>query len=57
VKLVAYADEPHSGKDDSEVLIIAGWIALRDEWSEFCDQWGKVFKKIRCPLFSFQGMV
>ena len=39
MKLVAYADESHSGKDDSEVLIVAGWIALRDEWNEFCDQY------------------
>ena len=54
VKLVAYADESHSGKDDSEVLIIAGWIALRDEWSEFCDQWGKVLKKYDADYFHFR---
>ena len=54
VKLVAYADESHSGKDDSEVLIVAGWIALRDEWSEFCDQWRKVLKKYDAPYFHFR---
>lgn len=54
VKLVAYADESHSGKRDSEVLIIAGWIALRDEWSQFCVEWRKVLNEYAAPYFHFR---
>lgn len=53
VKLVAYADESHSGRD-SEVLIIAGWIALLDEWSHFSVAWQKVLGRYAAPYFHFR---
>lgn len=53
MKLVAYADESHSGRD-SEVLIIAGWIALQDEWSQFCVAWQKGLDKYAAPYFHFR---
>jgi len=34
VKLIAYADESGTGSR-SEVLIIAGWVALKEEWERF----------------------
>jgi len=53
VKLVAYADESHSGRD-SEVLTIAGWIASRDEWSQFCVALQKVLDHFDAPFFHFR---
>ena len=53
VKLVAYADESHSGRD-SEVLIIGGWIASCDEWSQFCVAWQKVLDHYAAPYFHFR---
>ena len=53
LKLVAYADESHSGRD-SEVLIIAGWIALHDEWTHFCVAWQKVLDRYAAPYFHFR---
>ena len=54
VKLIAYADESHSGNKDSEVLIVAGWIALRDEWSKFCVEWQRVLNQYAAPYFHFR---
>lgn len=53
MRLVAYADESHSGRG-SEVLIIAGWIALDDEWSQFCVAWQKVLDRYAAPYFHFR---
>jgi len=54
VKLIAYADESHSGKKDSEVLIIAGWVALREEWDKFCLEWQKALNRHAAPYFHFR---
>lgn len=53
VKLVAYADESHSGRN-SEILIIAGWIALHVEWTQFSVAWQKVLDRHTAPYFHFR---
>jgi len=55
VKLVAYVDESgtHSGPG-SEVLIIGGWVALRDEWAQFCKDWQRVLNKHSAKYFHFK---
>jgi hypothetical protein len=53
VKLVAYVDE--SGTDgSSEVLIVAGFLALREEWARFCKDWQRVLNKYSVKYFHFR---
>ena len=54
MKLIAYADESHGGKKDSEVLIVAGLVGLRDEWNKFCVGWREVLYRYTAPYFHFR---
>lgn len=53
MKLIAYADESGTG-GESEVLIVAGWVALSDEWVKFCKDWQRVLNKYSAKYFHFR---
>ena len=47
MNLVVYADEsgtndPSGKRPDSRVAVVAGYLAERDVWLGFCDEWRKV---------------
>jgi len=54
VKLVAYVDESGTHGKDSKVLIVGGWVALRDEWTQFCKDWQRVLNKYSAKYFHFR---
>jgi hypothetical protein len=59
VKLVAYVDESgthdKTGKlEGSREVVVAGWVAWRDEWVNFCSDWQAVLNKYDAPYFHFK---
>src|SRR6185369_16900006 len=58
VKVVAYVDESgchdRTGRlEGSSVAVMTGFVALRDEWAEFCPKWQSVLNKHDAQFFHF----
>jgi hypothetical protein len=59
VRIVVYADESgthdSTGKQDgSDVPVIGGYMAPREEWPKFCDDWQSVLSNHRVPYFHYR---
>ena len=58
MKVVAYVDESgchdRTGRlEGSSVAVMTGFVALRDEWAEFCPKWQSVLNKHDAQFFHF----
>jgi hypothetical protein len=59
VDIVAYIDEsgthdPTGKQKGSEVPVVSGYMASREEWIKFCGDWKTVLDKYKVPYFHFR---